>query len=202
MAQKYGIYCLETRWTSSVKDKNSVRPILELIDLQTGCKHIYHNCATREEVGFMLKKWKTKAVKDNFPILYFAFHGKKGSIKLNNDKNGMALEELADILEGACNNKILFFASCDTLAIPEERAQAFLAKTGALAAIGYKSEVDWMMATAFELLVLDKLISGYFDTIGIKAIKNDIETEFKNLSSKLKSTIIINNRHFPRKRKK
>jgi len=201
MSQKYGIYCLETRWTSSVKDKNSVRPILELIDLQTGCKHIYHNCATREEVEFMLKKWKTKSVKDNFPILYFAFHGKKGSIKLNNDKRGVTLEELADILEGSCNNKILFFASCDTLAIPEDRAQAFLSRTGALAAIGYKSEVDWMMATAFELLVLDKLQSGYFDTIGIKGIKNAIETDFKSLKNKLKSTIIINNKHFPRKRK-
>jgi len=200
MVQKYGIYCLETGWTSSVKDKNSVRPILELIDLQTGCRHIYHNCATREEVEFMLKKWKTKAIKDNFPILYFAFHGKKGSIQLNNDKKGMTLEELGDILQGACHYKVLFFASCDTLDIPEERAQEFLARTGALAAIGYKSEVDWMVATAFELLVLNKLQEDLFDTRGITAIKSEIETNFKSLRSRLKSTIIINNRHFPRKR--
>ncbi len=200
MAQKYGIYCLETRWSASVKDKNTVKPILDLIHLQTGCKHIYHNCATRAEVEFMLKQWKTKTIKDNFPILYFAFHGKKGSIQLNNDKKGMTLEDIADILDGACANKILFFASCDTLAIPEDRAQAFLNRTCALAAIGYKSEVDWMMATAFELLVLDKLREGYFDTRGISAIKKEIETNFKSIRTRLKSTIIINNRHFPRKR--
>jgi len=148
----------------------------------------------------MLKRWKTKAIKDNFPILYFAFHGKKGSIQLNNDKKGMTLEDIAEILDGVCANKILFFASCDTLAIPEDRAQAFLAKTNALAAIGYKSEVDWMMATAFELLVLDKLREGYFDTRGISEIKKEIETNFKSIRTRLKSTIIINNRHFPRKR--
>jgi len=200
MALKNGIFCLETGWTSSVKDTNSVRPILELIDRQTGCKHIYHNCATRDEVAFMLKKWKTKAVQNNFPILYFAFHGKKGSIKLNNDKNGISLEELADMLEGACTNKVFFFASCDTLDIPDIRAQAFLSKTGAIAAIGYKSTVDWMMATAFELLVLDKLQQDFFDTRGITAIKTEIETDFRSLGKKLKSIIIINNKHFPRKR--
>jgi hypothetical protein len=200
MSKKNGIFCLETRWTSSVSNKNSVKPILELIEKQTGCRHIYHNCATRNEMEFMLKKWKTKKVQDSFPILYFAFHGKKGTIKLNSDHKGISLEELAEILENCCERKILFFASCETLNIPPARSQEFLARTGALAAIGYKSEVDWMIATAFELLVLDKLHMGQFDTVGINAMKSEIESDYKSLRSKLKSIIIINNRRYPRKR--
>jgi hypothetical protein len=200
MAKKNGIFCLETRWTASVANKNSVKPILELIEKQTGCRHIYHNCATRIELEFMLKKWKTKKVQDNYPILYFAFHGKKGTIKLNSDNKGMTLEELAEILEGSCERKVLFFASCETLNIPAVRAQEFLHRTCALAAIGYKSEVDWMIATAFELLVLDKLQQDQFDTRGITSMKAEIENDYKSLRSKLKSIILINSRRFTRKR--
>ena len=104
-----GIYCLENLWTKSVKDKLSVQPILDLLDKADVCEHVYHNCATREEVDFMLERWKVKSIQDKFPILYFAFHGVKNGICLNTKNNIYTLDDLADKLEDSCVGKVLFF---------------------------------------------------------------------------------------------
>ena len=67
--------------------------------------------------------------------------------------------------------------------------------------LGYKIDVDWLKATAFELLVLDALQSDKFDSRGIQNIKDFIEQEHGKLGKELKYRIVINDRiHFPRKR--
>ncbi len=59
-----------------------------------------------------------------------------------------------------------------------------------------------MLATAFELLVLNTLQNDKFDSKGIEKVKATILTEYGNIHSKLKFRMIINNKiHFPRKRK-
>lgn len=199
---KKGIYCLENMWTSSVKDKVSVMPILELMEKSNVCDHLYHKCATREELFFMLNKWKTKAVQTKYPILYFAFHGERGAIQLTKKNHTVTLDDLGDLLQDSCNSKVFFFASCETLNIDERHVQRFLNKTGAIAAVGYKMEVDWMLATAFELLVLNSLQNDKFDSKGIQKVKSTILTEYGNIHSLLKFRMVINNKiHFPRKRK-
>ena len=199
---KKGIYCLENMWTSSVKDKSTVMPILDLMERASVCDYLYHKCATREELYFMLNKWKTKSVQSKYPILYFAFHGESGALKLTKKNETLTLDNLGELLQDSCHGKVFFFASCETLSIDERHVQRFLNRTGAIAAIGYKLEVDWMLATAFELLVLNSLQNDKFDSKGIEKVRRTILTEYGNIHSLLKFRMVINNKiHFPRKRK-
>jgi len=199
---KKGIYCLENMWSPSVKDKVSVLPILELMEKAGVCDHLYHKSATKEEFEFMLNKWKSKAVQNKFPILYFAFHGTKGALQITQKNQSYKLDELGALLENSCQGKVFFFASCETLNIDERHVQRFLNQTGAIAAIGYKMQVEWMKATAFELLVLNSLQDDKFDSRGIENVKSKIMNDYGNLHSLLKFRMVINNKiHFPRKRK-
>src|ERR1051326_4997073 len=114
MARK-GIYCLEGLWDqNNVKDKSSVLPILDLLYKRGYCNYIYHDCASKAELEYFLKKWRTKAISSRFPILYLAFHGKEETICLNDDVE-YSLEELSELLEGKCEGKVIHFGSCLTL---------------------------------------------------------------------------------------
>jgi hypothetical protein len=198
---KKGIYCLEGMWTHDLQNKSTVLPILELLHKGSICNYIYHACATKEELEFFLNKWKQKSIITKYPILYLAFHGKKGHIYVTG-KSTYSLNDLAVILDGSAKGKVIFFASCETLNTGGRTIQAFLKKTNAIAAIGYKQEVDWMIATAFELLVLDALQQDRFDSRGIEKIEAKIKTEYGNLHQILDCRFVINKHlHFPRKRK-
>lgn len=197
---KKGIYCLEGLWDRDLQNKSTVLPILELLHKGGICNYIYHTCATKEELEFFLKKWKQKAIITKFPILYLAFHGKKGHIYITHS-NTYSLNDLAGILENSAQGKVIYFASCETLNASERTIQSFLKKTNAIAAIGYKQEVDWMIATAFELLVLDALQQDRFDSRGIQKIETKIKSEYGNLHQILCYRMVINKHlHFPRKR--
>lgn len=198
---KKGIYCLEGLWAHDLKNKSTVLPILELLEKGGISNFIHHTCATKEELGFFLEKWKQKTIKNKYPILYLAFHGKKGHIYIT-DKTTLSLTDLADTLGDSADGKVVFFASCETLNTGGRTIQTFLKRTNAIAAIGYKQEVDWMVATAFELLVLDALQQDKFDSKGIENIERKIKSEYGNLHQILDCRIVINKYiHFPRKRK-
>jgi hypothetical protein len=197
---KKGIYCLEGLWDYNLKDKSTVQPILELLEKSDICKHMYHSCATKDELEFFLNKWKQKKMNSKFPILYLAFHGSKGNILITHNKS-YSLNELGFMLEGACEGKVIFFASCETLNTDERKIQSFLKQTNAIAAVGYKQEVDWMLATAFELLVLDAFQQDKFDSRGILNIESKIKTEYGKLHQLLYFRMVINKHlYFPRKR--
>jgi hypothetical protein len=197
---KKGIYCLEGLWDNNVKNTSTVLPILELLEKRGICHYVYHSCATKDELEFLLKKWKQKTLITKFPILYLAFHGNKEHIYITN-KNTYSLQELAETLESSAAGKVIFFASCETLNIDERKIQSFLKQTNAIAAIGYKQEVDWMLSTAFELLVLDALQHDKFDNKGIEKIEEKIKSEYGKLHHILDFRMVINkHKHFPRKR--
>ncbi|HNW99029.1 MAG TPA: hypothetical protein PKK00_11525 [Bacteroidales bacterium] len=186
-----GIYCLEGKWNDDLREKTSVRPILELLHSNRGIEFIYHSCATAEEIEFLLTKWTLRKYK-RFPILYLAFHGEKNQILLN-DKSSYSLDELANIVSGKCSNSIIIFGSCSTLAIRKNYLKKFLDKTGALAICGYQRDVDWLHSTAFEMLILSEMQENEFSKRGISAIENKInsicrkfqdELEFRMVTSK------------------
>lgn len=194
-----GIYCIEGMWSTIASDRVSVQPILELIEASGTSKTVYKSCHTIEELEFLVKKWKTKLIQTRYPILYFAFHGEQGCLLLG--RKQIPLEQLGDMLEGKAHGKIFFFASCKTLDIDERKIKSFLVKTQAIAALGYKMDVDWMQATAFELLILDALQVDEFDTRGVKRIKEFIYDEYGNIARRQQFRMVINDRmKFPRKR--
>lgn len=140
-------------------------------------------------------------MQSKFPILYLGFHGEQSCLHLAG-KDVFTLAELAEVLQDGAKGKVFFFASCDTLDIDKRKIKNLLEQTGAIAAIGYKNTVDWMLATAFELLVLEALQSDKFDWRGIQHIQNLINEEYRAIGRKLGYTMVINDRiHFPRKRK-
>jgi hypothetical protein len=200
--RKKGIYCLEGLWNHhDIKDKSTVLPILDLLEKRNYCHYIYHDCATKEELEFFLDKWTRLSVSNKYPILYFAFHGEEGSIFFTNKKK-YTLDELGDFLEGKCFGKVIYFGSCSTLKIDKRIIKSFLEKTGAIAAIGYKTDVDWIQSTACDLFVFEALQEDKLDSKGIENIHKKIISNYGNLHRILDLRVVINDRvHIPRRRK-
>ena len=200
--RKKGIYCIEGLWDhGNIQDQSTVLPILDLLEKRGYCNYIYHDCATKSELEYFLEKWKHKTVNKKYPILYLAFHGDPGYIFLTHEDK-YSLTELANYLGDKCTGKIVYFGSCSTLKIDKRRINSFLEKTGAIAAIGYKTDIDWIQSTACDLFVLEALQSEMLDTKGIKKMQKKIISDYGNLHKILDLRIVINEKlHFSRQRK-
>jgi hypothetical protein len=201
--KKKGIYCIEGLWDhGNIQDETTVLPILDLLEKKNYCDHIYHDCATKSELEYFLDKWKHKAINEKYPILYLAFHGDPGYIFLTH-KDKYSLAQLADFLGDKCTGKIIYFGSCSTLNIDKRRINSFLKKTGAIAVIGYKRDIDWIQSAACDLFVFEALQSDKLDTKGIHKIHKKIISDYGNLHKLLDLRFVINEElHFSRKRKK
>lgn len=199
---KKGIYCIEGLWDhGNIQDQSTVLPILDLLEKRGYCNYIYHDCATKSELEYFLEKWKHKTVNKKYPILYLAFHGDPGYIFLTHEDK-YSLAELANYLGDKCTGKIVYFGSCSTLKIDKRRINSFLEKTGAIAAIGYKTDIDWIQSTACDLFVLEALQSEMLDTKGIKKMQKKIISDYGNLHKILDLRIVINDKiRFSRQRK-
>lgn len=150
-----GIFCLETVWYDS-KDQTSIRPVLELLrDCYLGVPFIHRNAVTLDAFKHHVAEWLGEDSKE-FPILYLAYHGDAGYLQLNED-TGLKLPEIARILRGGCENRLVHFASCSTLNVSDDELACFADETAASAVSGYKKEVDWSASTAFELMYLESL---------------------------------------------
>lgn len=190
--KKKGIYCIEGLWDHvNIQDQSTVLPILDLLEKRGYCDYIYHDCATKSELEYFLEKWKKKAVNEKYPILYLAFHGDPGYIFLTH-KEKYSLAELADFLKDKSIGKVIYFGSCSTLKIDKRRINSFLEKTGAIAAIGYKRDIDWMQSTACDLFVFEALQSDHFDRKGLNKMHKKIITEYGNLHKILDLRVVIN----------
>jgi hypothetical protein len=202
MKRNKNIYCLEGLWNDyDLKDKSSVKPLLEFISKSTSTDFIYHDCATKDELGFFLKKWAQKTISDRFPILYLACHGEQEKIFLNR-KDFVTLNEIAEILRDQCYGKVFYFGSCSTLKIDKRKIQSFLTKTNAIAAIGYQVDVEWMISSACDLLVFEALQDDRLDSKGIGKIRDKIYKDYGNLPKQLNLRMVVNEKvHFPRTRK-
>jgi hypothetical protein len=175
---KKNIFCLEGLWEQDLTKKSTILPILELLYLNDSVEYIYKDCATTEETEFFLLKWTLEKYA-YFPILFLAFHGQEGIIKMS--KTEYPVDKLSDVLEGKCKNAIIFFASCKTLRMDKRKLKKILVKTEALAICGYRNDVDWMKSAAFELLVLNEMQQNSLTVQGMKAIRRRIVRQFPNL---------------------
>ncbi len=180
--QKKNIFCLEGLWEEDLRKPTTVQPMLELLFKCYGVKYIYRDCATKEEFMFYIDEW-TKKRYEKYPILYLGFHGEEEKIQLAGWEE-LTLEEIANRLKEYCNNRIIIFASCSTLDTDNKTLKRFLETTGALAICGYRSDVDWLKSTAFELLLMKAMQDNEFSGRGIGAIADRFEylkKQFKDL---------------------
>lgn len=152
-----GIFCLEGEWSSDLRDRRSVKPILTLLEQLNIADSVHRDVATRDELEHYIGKWQQKRY-DGYRVLYLAMHGDPGTVYLGRDE--LSLDELEQILAGSCKGKVIYFGSCLTLKGNNDRLQRFARATGARAVVGYRREVDWLESAAFEVLLLDRLVMG------------------------------------------
>jgi hypothetical protein len=200
--KRKGIYCLEAPWDhKNIQDRASVLPMLDLLKNTGHCDYIFHDSATKEELEFYLEKWGSKKINVKYPILYLAFHGESGCIRLSG-RTKYNLEDLSNFLENKCIGKIIYFGSCSTLNLDKRVIKKFLEKTGAIAVIGYQNDVDWIQSAACDLFVFEALQKDKLDSKGIDKIHKMIISNYGNLHKKLDLRVVINDRqHFRRRRK-
>jgi hypothetical protein len=194
-----GVFCLEGDWWYNLKKPSSVEPILHLLRQWDPffVPFIHRNVVTGSALEYYLDKW-TRQSYARYPVLYLAFHGDPGSISVGDKRRKgsiITLDLLGELLENKCKGRIIFFAACATLDIHGNRLNHFLRRTGALAVCGYRSYVEWLRATAFELLVFAAIQQNAMTVAGAKAMKRRILKEAGYLARELRFRMII---HKPR----
>lgn len=181
-----GIFCLEGKWYEDLRKRSSVRPILELLELNSNIPYIHADCATLTEFEFFINKWVQKKY-DNYPILYLAFHGSENGIWISEEF--LTLNKISKELSNKCENRIILFASCSTINIDKRSLKRFLETTGALAICGYKLVVPWIQSTSLELMILSALQENTFDGRGVAAIEKKLN-EISNMFASLEFRIV------------
>ena len=184
--EKKGVFCLEGDWWG-VRDRTSVEPMLRLLETMRYYRvpYFHHDVGTREEFSFYLNKWVGRQF-DDYPILYLAFHGEPGGIAVGEGRNNtLALADLARRLEEDCKGRVIHFGACSTLDVPGDQLNRFLRRTGACALFGFRTDIDWPLSAAFDLLLLAYLQDVPFTRSGMQTLQRRLTKEAPDLQKTL-----------------
>ncbi len=146
-----GVFCIEGEWGPSLKDERSVRPLLEIVQREAGVDFVYRRVSTREELASLINRWRQNQYA-RYSVGYFAFHGSLGRIWVG--RKWVELEELGKMLAGSARGRTLYFGSCKTIQVPDQRLEDFKRISGARVVAGFTKEVDWLESAAFDMLAL------------------------------------------------
>jgi hypothetical protein len=190
-----GIYCLETgEWFNTLKKKNSVEPLLQLLhDSPLAVQYIHRDIATEVELRYYLRKWTQSKHKD-YPILYLAFHGSPGCIHLATENGRSATfstDDLFELLRDKCHKRVIHFGACSVLKIHGHQVNRYLRDSCAVAISGYAHDVGWVTSSIFEMLYLAELQDNQFTKPGIRAVRNRVNKIASSLSKTLNFKIRI-----------
>ncbi|MES2703839.1 MAG: DUF6642 family protein [Bacteroidota bacterium] len=169
------IFCIEGDWTNSLKDRSSIKTALEFLEHNSHIRTAHRNCSTIEEFDQRIKTSLQKAY-SKYGIIYLAFHGTPGSINVGKRKK-LAIEEIAEMVSGKAEDKIIHFGSCSTLDVSGWDLRRFLETTGALAVSGYKTDIDFIPSTFLDML--------YFEHCQYSRKMSTIETNMNAYHRKL-----------------
>ena len=172
------VFCLEGDWEKDLRDKSSVSAALDFLHANCGIDYIHKHCGTKENLKYYLSLWKQKRYQ-NYTIAYLAFHGHPEKIQVG--KECLNLEELAQTLNGSCVNKIIHFGSCNTLDTDERNITKFLKTTHALCVCGFKSDIDFLESSVFDMLLIRKF-QEYKD---VRAVDRDLKKNYRRLINRL-----------------
>lgn len=132
---------------------------------------IHRDVATRGEFDDYLKEWLKKKYA-RYSLAYLAVHGTPGKIMIG--KTALTLDELADVIgPKKAVDRILHFGSCSTLAVSDVKLRSFCRETGAKAIVGYTRDIDWLESTAFDCMLLPRLLKAK----SIKPVFTSLEKE-------------------------
>ncbi len=133
---------------------------------------------------FRLRQWAQPEFASH-PILYLAFDGQPGEIELAPGAGSFGLCELAVLLEGGCQGRVIHFGSCATLDLHGNTLNRFMRHTGAVALFSYRSDVDRLSSCAFDLLLLDALQRVPFTAQGMHQLDRLLKETALRLAEKL-----------------
>jgi len=159
-----GVFCLEGQWNSDLQVSASVLPTLEHLDRAGVMRYIHRDVATRDEVEYYLGRLRRKQYA-RYRVVYLAMHGEPGHLWLDNPQRvSVSLPELADLMNGACRDRYVYLGSCGTLNTSRRVLTEFVNETGAALVCGYTRSVDWVEASAFDILLLTYLVTLKYRT--------------------------------------
>ena len=191
-----GIYCLETDQWFGFKDRTSIEPALRMLERYQKIPFQHRDVATESEFEFFLMKFLQPGYK-NYPVLYLGFHGhgpedgEDARVELE-DGTYVTLKTLEEWINGRCFGGIIHFGSCGVMGAHGNRLKSFLKNTGAIAVCGYREDVDWLEAAAFEVLMLGTLFQRpAFTKTTIKKFDRDLRKLAPGLYERLDFRLVI-----------
>lgn len=149
-----GIFCLEGEWSTSMRDKSSVLPLLHLLRDRARIDFVYRDVGTPEELRFYADRWGQRQY-DRFRIGYFAFHGSEERLHIG--RTDVSLTELGEILRNRATGRSIHFGSCETVVNYDGAVDRFLKVTRARCVSGYVQDADWIPSAALDLLFFEAL---------------------------------------------
>ena len=76
---------------------------------------------------------------------------------------------------------MIHFGSCSTLDVNGHELNSFLRRTGACAVFGFRTDVDWLLSAAFDLLVFGYLQDVSFTKAGMGKFQREIKQDAPGL---------------------
>lgn len=170
------VFCLESVWADNTNlPRQSVYPLLEIIQMAYNIKISHLNCNTLEEFQHNLSLANRK-----YGILYLAFHGRPGKLLINETE--LTLDGLAELMGAKFKRCGVHFASCSTLGITKTAIKNFIEKTGVSFVSGYTKSVYWIPSAAVDLVYLDSIISNFSNPEkAVETMRTQIIPSSKNL---------------------
>ena len=187
-----GIFCLQGDWEKDLRHGATMRPVFDLLGCATHApgRYIRRDIGTATEFEYYLNKWTQQRYRD-YPILYLGFHGDPGVLYLGDRNNYIDLDWLEERLAGKCKGRIIHFGACGTMATHGKRLARFLTKTKALAVCGYRTDVDWMLTAAFEIILMGGMQMVTFSKPGMKSLQRRVRQEAGGLVKKLEFRMVV-----------
>lgn len=188
IAKEYrkNIFCLEGDWTPDLKNTQSIRSALSFMYDNLDIRFIHRHCTKREQFEYYLKKFSLRKYK-SYSICYFAFHGKPGSLLLAENEI-VTLDDLAAMVGDTLKDRIIHFGSCETLSVDIRHIKKFIRETNALAICGYKTDVDFLPSSIFDMLFFE-MCQRYKN---MNSIERDMKLYYGKLLKMLGFRVIYN----------
>src|SRR4051812_44261356 len=93
-SERLKIFCIEG-WTSDLRSRSSVRPLLELLETEGEIRFIHQRIASVEELKTYFEWWTGYT---SYELGFLAFHGNAGSIEIGSES--ITVQDLIDLAEG------------------------------------------------------------------------------------------------------
>lgn len=152
---KPGLFVMEGRWSSKVRDVRSVEPVLRALADAGAAVHVKHHLNHPDDLLGQLQRWG-QAQHGKYRIGYVALHGSPGTVHIGRFKVDL-FSLAAHVERDRLGGKWLHFGSCSVLALEENERKLLRQLFGVKALTGFTEDVDWFESLAFELLMFEAM---------------------------------------------